>query len=179
MPASVLALSAYVTPLLVLLPFVRPSLSNHVICSWSIGKEVPSHYNFTLLCPAGIRNATDEAAFYRCPSNWKLKEDVKVAEWGTLALEVLEWGESLLLRSPRPSIELIPPMPGTPCAGHGYGRDADGVCFGPHWGLCLGDATKGDCLYMSSADDCEHVPTKVLPQPVLNRCLPRFAPLPN
>lgn len=157
MSSSLPRLSAY----MLLLPFFSsPSLSTHQVCSWQIGKEVPSRYGFTLLCPAGIRNATDEAAYYRCPSNWKLKEDVKVAEWGTLALEVLEWGEFPLLRRLRATKALMPSMPGTPCAGGGYGRDSESRCFGPHWGLCLGDATKGDCLYMSSADDCERVLTK-------------------
>lgn len=102
MPAPILALVAYVPLLLWLLPFLpKPSLSVHVICSWQIGKEVPSRYQFKLFCPANIYDNTSDYAQYRCPDHWEPKGGVQVADWGKLALNILEWGELCALRSRR------------------------------------------------------------------------------
>ena len=99
-PATMLALVAYVPLLLWLLPFIpKPSLCNHVICSWQIGKEVPSRYQFKLFCPANIYDNTSDYAQYRCPDHWEPKGGVQVADWGKLALNILEWGEYCAVRS--------------------------------------------------------------------------------
>lgn len=124
-------------------------------------------YNYTQFCVARLTDKTNETAWYRCPAEeMRWKENCKVADWGKMALGVLEWGEYALLRQEGVLAydhRCARITQGTPCAGGGYGRDENNKCMGNHWALCLGDASKGDCLYMAPEDDCTSTRSRLPP----------------
>lgn len=83
---------------LLLLPFLWTfAHSAFVMCSWKPTSGSPQLLNYTLFCTAGLTDNTTDSAYYRCPHNLAFKDNELVAEWGLLALEVLDWGELLAL----------------------------------------------------------------------------------
>ena len=66
---------------------------------------MPSRYQFKLFCPANIYDNTSDYAQFRCPDHWEPKGGVQVADWGNLALNILEWGEFCFVR-PRRQLQL-------------------------------------------------------------------------
>lgn len=144
-------LNLLVFPLLV---GVHLAQANHTTCSWRIGvwKQTPLYNGFTLWCTGALRQIEDGHGDYTCLENSCLK----VADWGVLGKDILEWGKLSLLRLPEPLLtSAVPHLEGTPCGGGGYGYSGLGNCIARFWALCIGDSNDGNCYYMDSADDCE------------------------
>lgn len=73
---------------------LRTAFSEHKVCSWVIGVGSPLRYGFDEFCVASIKNNTGATAEYHCPDDQKLRKNLLVADWGKLAAQVLEWGET-------------------------------------------------------------------------------------
>lgn len=95
-----LSLERLVLPVVLLLLSLTSNivLSKHVTCRWKVGKGSPAQFSYVQYCEAGIiiavNNNKTTSAEYRCPPNNVFKLGAKVAEWGKVGPQLLEWCES-------------------------------------------------------------------------------------
>lgn len=99
MPAPMVpSLGRLVLPLVLLLSFTSNLVfSTHVTCRWQPGKGSPAQFSYVQYCEAGIivavNNNKTTSAEYRCPPNNVFKLGAKIAEWGKIGPQLLEWCE--------------------------------------------------------------------------------------
>ncbi|PWN28654.1 hypothetical protein BDZ90DRAFT_259682 [Jaminaea rosea] len=129
------SLKALLARILVSASFFMVVAADHFTCSWTgPSTKDPDQHGYSKFCEAGYSASNVGRGRYLFGDSI----DTKVADWGFLHPETIEFG--------------------TPCNGGGYGGDS--CLHGKYWGVCIeeNDYTR-DCRYLSKWDDCEW-PTK-------------------